>query len=114
MIAGMRGVTMPMTIPAIPPITSAARCGSPRRFASAGHVETRPSMRAKAPGRPSYGLTRIFPIGYIHAVESAFAVIAEPNRRAILSLLASSERTVNEIEQRSAPASTRRSSRASR
>lgn len=33
-------------------------------------------------------------------MESAFAVIAEPNRRAILSLLASSERTVNEIEQR--------------
>jgi DNA-binding transcriptional ArsR family regulator len=33
-------------------------------------------------------------------MESAFAVIAEPNRRAILSLLASSERTVREIEQR--------------
>jgi DNA-binding transcriptional ArsR family regulator len=33
-------------------------------------------------------------------VESAFEVIAEPNRRAILSLLASSERSVGEIEQR--------------
>ena len=33
-------------------------------------------------------------------MESAFAVIAEPNRRAILSLLASSDRSVNEIEQR--------------
>ena len=33
-------------------------------------------------------------------MESTFAVIAEPNRRAILSLLASSERSVNEIEQR--------------
>jgi DNA-binding transcriptional ArsR family regulator len=32
-------------------------------------------------------------------VESAFAIIAEPNRRAILSLLASSERSVGEIEQ---------------
>ena len=31
-------------------------------------------------------------------MESAFAVIAEPNRRAILSLLASSERSVGEIE----------------
>jgi len=31
-------------------------------------------------------------------VESAFAIIAEPNRRAILSLLASSERSVGEIE----------------
>ena len=33
-------------------------------------------------------------------MESAFAVIAEPNRRAILSLLASSERTVGEIEKK--------------
>ncbi len=33
-------------------------------------------------------------------MESAFSVIAEPNRRAILSLLASSERSVQEIEQR--------------
>jgi DNA-binding transcriptional ArsR family regulator len=31
-------------------------------------------------------------------VESTFAIIAEPNRRAILSLLASSERSVGEIE----------------
>lgn len=33
-------------------------------------------------------------------MESAFAVIAEPSRRAILTLLASSERSVHEIEQR--------------
>jgi DNA-binding transcriptional ArsR family regulator len=33
-------------------------------------------------------------------VESAFGIIAEPNRRAILSLLASSERSVAEIEHR--------------
>jgi DNA-binding transcriptional ArsR family regulator len=32
-------------------------------------------------------------------VESVFAIIAEPNRRAILSLLASSEQSVGEIEQ---------------
>lgn len=31
-------------------------------------------------------------------MESAFAVIAEPNRRAILSLLAASERSVGDIE----------------
>jgi DNA-binding transcriptional ArsR family regulator len=31
-------------------------------------------------------------------VESSFAVIAEPSRRAILSLLASAERTVGDIE----------------
>jgi DNA-binding transcriptional ArsR family regulator len=33
-------------------------------------------------------------------VESAFAIIAEPSRRAILSLLASSEQCVGDIEQR--------------
>src|SRR3954447_16161583 len=33
-------------------------------------------------------------------VESSFAIIAEPNRRAILSLLASSEKSVGEIERR--------------
>lgn len=33
-------------------------------------------------------------------VESAFAILAEPNRRAILSLLASSEQSVGEIERR--------------
>ena len=32
-------------------------------------------------------------------MESSFAIIAEPNRRAILSLLASSERSVSELEQ---------------
>jgi DNA-binding transcriptional ArsR family regulator len=33
-------------------------------------------------------------------MESSFAIIAEPNRRAILSLLASSERSVGELERR--------------
>jgi DNA-binding transcriptional ArsR family regulator len=33
-------------------------------------------------------------------VESAFEIIAEPNRRAILSLLAGSEQSVGEIERR--------------
>jgi len=32
-------------------------------------------------------------------MDSAFTIVAEPNRRAILSLLASSERSVREIEQ---------------
>jgi DNA-binding transcriptional ArsR family regulator len=39
-------------------------------------------------------------MAYIHHVESSFAILAEPNRRAILGLLASSERSVSEIEQR--------------
>jgi len=33
-------------------------------------------------------------------VESSFAIIAEPNRRAILGLLASSERSVGDMERR--------------
>ena len=33
-------------------------------------------------------------------METSFAVIAEPNRRAILAMLASSERSVGEIERR--------------
>ena len=35
---------------------------------------------------------------YIKGVESVFDIIAEPNRRAILSLLVSSEQSVGEIE----------------
>src|SRR5215510_14101419 len=37
-------------------------------------------------------------MGHVNGMESAFAIIAEPNRRAILSLLASSEQSVGEIE----------------
>src|ERR1700741_2141857 len=35
---------------------------------------------------------------YTKSMESVFEIIAEPNRRAILSLLASSEQSVGEIE----------------
>jgi len=44
-------------------------------------------------------LTRIYSYGYIRVVESSFAIIAEPSRRAILSLLASAERSVGDIEE---------------
>ena len=37
-------------------------------------------------------------MGTYRDMESSFSTIAEPNRRAILSLLASSERSVGEIE----------------
>ena len=47
---------------------------------------------------PAYTLTRICSVGYINSVESVFDIIAEPNRRAILSLLVSSERSVGQIE----------------
>jgi DNA-binding transcriptional ArsR family regulator len=45
-------------------------------------------------------LTGIYLTEYISAVESTFGIIAEPNRRAILSLLASSEQSVSDIEHR--------------
>src|ERR1700760_4518093 len=45
-----------------------------------------------------YALTRICPLGYIKNVESVFEIIAEPNRRAILGLLVSSQQSVGEIE----------------
>jgi DNA-binding transcriptional ArsR family regulator len=37
-------------------------------------------------------------VAYIKGVESVFEIIAEPNRRAILSLLVSSQKSVGEIE----------------
>ena len=43
-------------------------------------------------------MTRIFHLEYIKEMESVFEIIAEPNRRAILSLLASSQQSVGEIE----------------
>ncbi len=45
-----------------------------------------------------YTLTRICSLKYIQTVESVFEIIAEPNRRAILSLLLSSQQSVGEIE----------------
>src|SRR2546425_1266045 len=45
-----------------------------------------------------YSLTRIYPVEYIKSVESVFEIIAEPNRRAILTLLVSSQQSVGEIE----------------
>jgi DNA-binding transcriptional ArsR family regulator len=45
-----------------------------------------------------YALTRICSAGYIKRMESVFEILAEPNRRAILSLLVSSQQSVGEIE----------------
>jgi DNA-binding transcriptional ArsR family regulator len=47
---------------------------------------------------PLYALTRIYREAYTKGVESVFEIIAEPNRRAILSLLVLSEQSVGEIE----------------
>jgi len=47
---------------------------------------------------PLYTLTSICPLEYTKRVESVFEIIAEPSRRAILSLLVSSQQSVGEIE----------------
>jgi DNA-binding transcriptional ArsR family regulator len=54
--------------------------------------------QGKTPAALLYALTGIFCVRHIRVVESVFEVIAEPNRRAILSLLVSSEQTVGDIE----------------
>jgi DNA-binding transcriptional ArsR family regulator len=45
-----------------------------------------------------YTLTSICSVRYKKSVDSVFEIIAEPNRRAILSLLVSSQQSVGEIE----------------
>src|SRR5258707_422840 len=45
-----------------------------------------------------YTLTRICSVEYMKGMEPVFEIIAEPNRRAILSLLVSSQQSVGEIE----------------
>jgi DNA-binding transcriptional ArsR family regulator len=45
-----------------------------------------------------YTLTRIYSMEYTKNMGSVFEIIAEPNRRAILSLLVSSQQSVGEIE----------------
>ena len=58
------------------------------------------SIRRISQSRPRlvYALTSICCMRYIKSVESVFEIIAEPNRRAILSLLISSQQSVGEIE----------------
>src|SRR5512141_2513039 len=56
-----------------------------------------PLTQAETAGT-KYPLTRICSIEYINRVESVFEIIAEPNRRAILGLLVSSQQSVGEIE----------------
>jgi DNA-binding transcriptional ArsR family regulator len=55
-------------------------------------------MRSSPPNPALYALTSIYSLEYIKSMESVFEIIAEPNRRAILSLLVSSEQSVGEIE----------------
>ena len=65
-------------------------------------VPKRPGVCRGAPTalRPPrvYTLIRICSVEYTKRVKSAFEIIAEPNRRAILSVLVSSQQSVGEIE----------------
>jgi DNA-binding transcriptional ArsR family regulator len=46
---------------------------------------------------PIYTLSRIYAVWYIMSMESVFEIIAEPNRRGILNVLATSHQSVGEI-----------------
>ena len=75
----------------------------PARPASHGGEPVAPFELARTPIKFGplgfkYTLTRICSMKYIKSVESIFEIIAEPNRRAILSLLVSSQQSVGEIE----------------
>ena len=73
------------------------RCQKPK-LAGRGRPE---AVLADAPAlneQLKYALTRICVKQHIRPMQSVFETIAEPSRRAILSLLASSERSVGEIE----------------
>jgi DNA-binding transcriptional ArsR family regulator len=59
-----------------------------------------PSRRKTVATRAKYALTRICYLEYIQGMETAFEIVAEPNRRAILGLLVSSQQSVGEIERR--------------
>jgi DNA-binding transcriptional ArsR family regulator len=63
-----------------------------------GRVQPPAEVKFLVAGATLYTLTRICNAEYIKSVESVFAIIAEPNRRAILSLLVSSQQSVGEIE----------------
>jgi len=70
-----------------------------RRKARLADALIAPIRRLKPlPEALKYPLTSICSVGYIKRVESVFEIIAEPNRRAILSLLVSSQQSVGEIE----------------
>jgi DNA-binding transcriptional ArsR family regulator len=74
-------------------------CGSNGVYLSApGRCHRWPLRSSLAQRSSLYTLTSICVVEYTKSVESVFEIIAEPNRRAILSLLVSSQQSVGEIE----------------
>ncbi len=86
----------------IPPPVNIAGFRFTQRLDLGAEISTRSGSASADPNRhlvPSkYSLTRIYAVAYIRSMESAFDIIAEPNRRAILGLLGSSEQSVGQIE----------------
>src|SRR5882724_4004475 len=60
----------------------------------------RTSENIQRRGGTAHALTRICAVAYTAVMESTFAILAEPNRRAILELLVSSQQSVGDIERR--------------
>jgi DNA-binding transcriptional ArsR family regulator len=91
-------------------VLESVRLRQEKLVGSAQHSESHPpkTHRTVHPRTPTetvawaanllYALTCICSVEYIKRVESVFEIIAEPNRRAILSLLVSSQQSVGEIE----------------
>jgi DNA-binding transcriptional ArsR family regulator len=77
-VVGTSNYTTPVARPRSRPVAATVRWGGPACF--------------------KYTLTGICSVEYTKRVESVFEIIAEPNRRAILSLLVSSQQSVGEIE----------------
>src|SRR6266550_2358278 len=61
-------------------------------------VRSRGRMCASGERSAGKGAAALVPAEYTKRMESVFEIIAEPNRRAILSLLVSSQQSVGEIE----------------
>src|SRR6266403_614608 len=78
------------------PSAEIASCKPPRKHQTV-HPRT-PTETVAWAFPPKYTLTRICSVEYTKSMESVFEIIAEPNRRAILSLLVSSQQAVGEIE----------------
>ena len=88
------------TVAFIPTTIGARRALNRTRQKSIGQCVPgrHPRTTAETVAWVKYTLTRICSVEYIKGMESVFEVIVEPNRRAILSLLVSSQQSVGEIE----------------
>ena len=88
--------------PRVPSFLKTLWAGAPSGLPLPGWVfsSRKPSAApSPVPGPlPVYTLTRICYVEYTKKMESVFEIIAEPNRRAILGLLVSSQQSVGQIE----------------